>query len=252
VWRAVDGCSLSCGNDIELCFGLGKHFWESPFQGPSTRLPSLRSLFPNNLEKFHRWLSCGLFNLGVESGIILPPFIEAFVTNTRRRAGQFVGDVIHAHCVGVTDGDTIKVLTTEKQLLRIRVAWIDAPEMGQAFGQRAKQSMSALVFGKDVELRPHAIDRYGRMVAMVFVDGRDVGLELIRAGLAWKYDHYLPEASPQIQTQYTAAETAARAARLGLWQEGEPVPPWEWRRAECERRTTLDIREKVSQHAIER
>jgi endonuclease YncB( thermonuclease family) len=52
-------------------------------------------------------------------------------------------DVIHAHCVGVTDGDTIKVLTTEKQLLRIRVAWIDAPVMGQAFGQRAKQFMSA-------------------------------------------------------------------------------------------------------------
>jgi endonuclease YncB( thermonuclease family) len=55
--------------------------------------------------------------------------------------------------------------------------------MGQAFARRAKQAMSELVFGNDVELRPHAIDRYGRTVAMVFVDGRDVGLELIRAGL---------------------------------------------------------------------
>ena len=64
--------------------------------------------------------------------------------------------------------------------------------------------MSTLVFGKDVELRPHAIDRYGRTVAMVFVDGRDVGLELIKTGLAWAYEHYLPEASPDIQAQYTA------------------------------------------------
>jgi hypothetical protein len=64
-------------------------------------------------------------------------------------------------------------------LLRIRVSWINAPELGQAFGRRAKQIMSALVFGKDVELHQHAIDRYGRTVAMVFVDGRDVGLELI-------------------------------------------------------------------------
>jgi endonuclease YncB( thermonuclease family) len=159
-------------------------------------------------------------------------------------AHAFAQDVIHARCVAVTDGDTLKVLIVEKQLLRIRVASIDAPEMGQAFGQRAKQFMSALVFGKDVELRFHTVDRYGRMVTMVFVDGRDVGLELIRAGLAWAYEHYLPEASPELQAQYSATETAARVSRLGLWQEGEPVPPWEFRRAERERRTTLDIREK--------
>jgi endonuclease YncB( thermonuclease family) len=85
---------------------------------------------------------------------------------------------IHARCIGVTDGDTVKVLTAEQQLLRIRLAWIDAPEKSQAFGQRAKQAMSELVFGKDVELRPHTTDRYGRLVCMVFVEGKDAGLEL--------------------------------------------------------------------------
>jgi endonuclease YncB( thermonuclease family) len=95
--------------------------------------------------------------------------------------------------------------------------------------------MRTLVFGKDVELRPHAIDRYGRTVAMVFVDGRDVGLELIKAGLAWAYAYYLPEASPQIQAQYSAAETAARVSRRGLWVDGNSaVPPWEWRREKHE------------------
>jgi endonuclease YncB( thermonuclease family) len=84
-------------------------------------------------------------------------------------------DVIHGHVVAVTDGDTIKVLTTENQLLRVRVAWIDAPESSQAFGQRAKQAMSALVFDKDVELRFHTVDRYSRLVCMVFVDGTDAG-----------------------------------------------------------------------------
>ena len=84
-------------------------------------------------------------------------------------------DVIHGRVVGVTDGDTIKVLTAEKQLIRVRVAWIDAPESSQAFGQRAKQAMSALVFGKDVELRFHTVDRYGRLVCMVFVEGSDAG-----------------------------------------------------------------------------
>jgi endonuclease YncB( thermonuclease family) len=149
--------------------------------------------------------------------------------------GTLAQDVIRGRCVAVSDGDTIKVLATGRELLRIRIAWIDAPEMGQAFGRRAKQFMGALVFGKDVELRPHAIDRYGRTVAMVFGDGRDVGLELVKAGLAWAYEHYLPEASPQIQAQYSAAETAARVSRKGLWVDGNSaVPPWEWRREKHE------------------
>jgi endonuclease YncB( thermonuclease family) len=78
--------------------------------------------------------------------------------------------VARGRVVGITDGDTIKVLVAEKQLLRIRLAFCDAPEKKQAFGTRAKQAMSELVFGKDIELRQHAIDRYRRTVAQVFVD----------------------------------------------------------------------------------
>jgi hypothetical protein len=75
--------------------------------------------------------------------------------------------VVHGRVVGVTDGDTIKVLVADQQLLRVRLAFCDAPEKKQAFGARAKQAMSELVFGREVELRPHAIDRYGRTVAQV-------------------------------------------------------------------------------------
>jgi endonuclease YncB( thermonuclease family) len=148
----------------------------------------------------------------------------------------FAQNVIQGRVVAVTDGDSIRVLTANQYSFRVRVAWIDAPELGQAFGRRAKQLMSALVFGKDVELHPHGVDRYGRTVAMVFVDGRDVGLELIKAGLAWAYEYYLPRASPGIQAQYSAAETAARVSRTGLWQEMEPQPPWEWRKLQREQR----------------
>ena len=153
----------------------------------------------------------------------------------------FAQDVIHWRCVGVTDGDTIRVLAPGYQLLQIRLAWIDAPEMEQAFGYRAKQAMSELVFGKEVELRPHTIDRYGRTVAMVFVGGRDVGLELIKEGLAWAYDHFLPEASPEIQAQYPADENAARDSRLGLWVDSNPLPPWEYRKAQREQRAQAQL-----------
>jgi endonuclease YncB( thermonuclease family) len=126
-------------------------------------------------------------------------------------------DVIHGRTVAVVDGDTIKVLTAEKQLLRIRLGFIDAPESGQAFGQRARQTMSELVFDRDVELRFHTVERYGRLVCAVFVDGTDVGLELVKVGLAWVYEHYLPEASSEIQQSYTAAEAAAWASE---WASG--------------------------------
>ncbi len=75
--------------------------------------------------------------------------------------------VVHGRVVGVTDGDTLKVLLADQQLLRIRLAFCDSPEKKQAFGVRAKQAMSELVFGKEIDLRPHAIDRYGRTVAQV-------------------------------------------------------------------------------------
>jgi endonuclease YncB( thermonuclease family) len=121
--------------------------------------------------------------------------------------GAFAQYVIHGRCVAVSDGDTIKVLATGRELLRIRVAWIDCPELGQAFG------------------KPHAIDRYGRTVAMVFVDGRDVGLELIKVGLAWAYEYYLPEASSQIHAQYTAAETASCSSKRAFPTSGIAFHP---------------------------
>lgn len=62
---------------------------------------------------------------------------------------------IHGRITGIVDGDTINVLILAKRQFRVRLAFVDAPEKGQAFGQRAKAAMSELLFGKDVKLRPH-------------------------------------------------------------------------------------------------
>ena len=91
--------------------------------------------------------------------------------------------------------------------------------------------MSELVFGKDVELRVYGLDKYGRTLATVFVDGKDVCLEEVRLGYAWVYQHYIGQALTDIQTSYQQAEIEARAQRRGLWQQGNPapIPPWEYR-----------------------
>jgi len=88
--------------------------------------------------------------------------------------------------------------------------------------------MSKLVFDKEVELRPHTIDHYGRLVARVIIDNQDAGLELLKQGLCWVYEKYVGEASGETQASYRAAQAAARSDKLGLWQDPDPVPPWEW------------------------
>ena len=87
--------------------------------------------------------------------------------------------------VSVLDGDTIEVLHNT-QPERIRLSGIDCPEKGQAFGNRAKQAASALVFGKDVTLQTHGQDKYGRTLADVLLrDGTNVNHELVKDG--WWY-----------------------------------------------------------------
>ena len=132
-------------------------------------------------------------------------------------------ETFSGRCVGVHDGDTISVMKAGKAV-KIRLEGIDCPELGQDFGTRAKQFTSALVFGKDVQVKEYNLDRYGRMVARIYVEGKDVCLELVKAGLAWHYKHY--SSDPVL----AEAEVEARRAKRGLWSMPNPLPPWEYRK----------------------
>ncbi len=138
--------------------------------------------------------------------------------------------VLTGQVVGISDGDTLKVLDANHQVHTIRLMGIDAPEKAQPFGQRAKQSLSALVFQQQVQVEWHKQDRYGRIVGQVRTRaGVDVCLEQLQRGMAWHYKQYIQEQSPPDRITYAQAEDAARAQRLGLWQESSPTPPWLWR-----------------------
>jgi micrococcal nuclease len=127
-----------------------------------------------------------------------------------------------AQVVAVHDGDTITV-RTEAKTLKVRVAGVDCPEIGQPWSSRAKQFTSQLVFGKTVTVETHGTDQYGRMIGRVFVDTRDLSEELLRAGMAWRYEIGTSD------RHLVDAERAARQSRAGLWADAAPVPPWQWR-----------------------
>ena len=135
--------------------------------------------------------------------------------------GELTGQV-----VAVMDGDTVGLLV-DRQEFRIRLAQIDAPEKRQAFGQRAKQSLSELVYGHAVKAVTEGEDRYGRTLATLYVGDVDVNAEQVRRGMAWVYRQYAHDPS------LYALE--AKAARRGLWADPDPVPPWEWRHTKSKR-----------------
>ncbi|MGH9940207.1 MAG: thermonuclease family protein [Blastocatellia bacterium] len=133
--------------------------------------------------------------------------------------------------VSVTGGDTITLLDAEKRQHKIRLDGIDAPEEDQAFGDRAKKSLSDLVLGKTVTVTGSKVDRSGRMVGKVTRDDKDIGLRQIERGMAWFYRKYANELSQDDARVYEQAETDARAKSRGLWASPGPIPPWELRAA---------------------
>lgn len=148
-------------------------------------------------------------------------FLLSFVSVAA--AAQLTGKVI-----GVLDGDTIEVLDSSKHPHRVRLTVIDAPEKAQPFGQRAKEHLSDLVFGKQVEVQGGKTDKYGRTVGKVIVNGADANLAQVAAGFAWHYKEYAPEQTPNERALYAQAEEGARAARA-VWRDPRPMAPWEWR-----------------------
>lgn len=131
-----------------------------------------------------------------------------------------------AKVVGISDGDTITVLRQSNEQVKIRLYGIDAPESSQPHGKASKANLSAMVFGKAVEIEPTDTDRYGRTVGRVIVGGVDANAEQIRAGYAWLYRQYCKGA---MCTEWAGLESAAKSSRVGLWVDSSPMPPWEWR-----------------------
>jgi endonuclease YncB( thermonuclease family) len=134
--------------------------------------------------------------------------------------------------VAIADGDTITVLDSSDTQHRIRLAGIDAPESHQAFGEQSRLSLSAMIFGKGVTVTYQKIDQYGRLVGKIVLDGTDINLEQIKAGMAWHYKFYEDEQTPEDRDAYAKAEAEARAARRGLWQDPNPVDPYQFRKEE--------------------
>jgi endonuclease YncB( thermonuclease family) len=124
----------------------------------------------------------------------------------------------------IVDGDTYDVEMSDRRTIRIRMFGIDAPEKSQSNGQKAMYGLSALCYGKTIQINPVGTDPNRRLVAdAISAEGINLNIEMVKLGLAWHFKRYSDNPLLAI------AEKEARAARKGLWKEDNPIPPWEYR-----------------------
>lgn len=127
----------------------------------------------------------------------------------------------------IPDGDTIHVTLNNATTIKVRLYGIDCPESAQPGGFEATQFVRAKAYNAVVEGETVDVDRYGRQVALVSIDGKNLNGEIVEAGYAWVYTRYCTMA---VCKKFDASEAAARVAGRGLWAEPDPTPPWEWRK----------------------
>ncbi len=151
-----------------------------------------------------------------------------FVASCALAANTFAADqkrvVVRGQVVAVGDGDSL-TLRVGNEKVKVRLAQIDAPELGQPYGRESRAALAAMVSKRTVRAEVIEIDRYDRNVAEVYLDGRHVNRDMVELGHAWAYTKY----SRSIHV--IELEDAARAGGRGLWSlpEEQRDAPWEWR-----------------------
>lgn len=156
------------------------------------------------------------FNLSCSQNNIAQQSLTSFAYQT------FVAKVIR-----IIDGDTMEVLYEETPL-KIRLAHIDCPEKRgkQPFGNNAKIALSDLCFGQQVTIYGENYDRYKRLIAVIVNDKKqNVNQEMVKKGMAWHFKKYSTDA------KYAELEFEARKNKKGLWQDANPIAPWNWRKS---------------------
>jgi micrococcal nuclease len=149
-----------------------------------------------------------------------PTLIILFLFCTNLIIAQITGKV-----VGVHDGDTFTLLTKENVQYKVRLHGIDCPELKQDYGKAAKKFTSDLIFNQMVKVESNKKDRYGRIVGTVILPNIKVlNEELLKYGYAWHYLKY--DSNPK----WNKLESEARKAKLGLWQQPNATPLWDYRK----------------------
>lgn len=153
--------------------------------------------------------------------------------------GSAYGESITGQVTDVADGDTLTIVTTGNETLKIRLAGVDCPESFQVHGEAAKQYLSSKTLKRRVRIEPETIDQYGRTVGMVLVNGENINRQIVAEGHGWVFRKYC---TADYCKKWLNLETKAKTARIGLWEGENPKAPWDWRAEQRARDSNEGVR----------
>lgn len=141
-----------------------------------------------------------------------------------------IAQTLKGKVVDVSDGDTITVQDSRNKRHKIRLSGIDAPEKNQPFAQASKESLSELVFWRNVNVTWNKTDGNHRIMGKVKIGKTDASLQQLKRGLAWYCKMYEKDLPQKDRRAYFLAQHEAKLKSAGLWSEPEPTAPWDWQR----------------------
>ena len=132
-----------------------------------------------------------------------------------------------ATVIKVIDGDTIWIKKDNKHI-KVRLSYIDAPELKQNFGIRSRNFLSNLVLDKIIQVNTNKKDRYNRHLGEIYIHNTKesifVNAKMIKSGNAWVYKIHAN--NPYLKN----LENYAKVNKKGLWNEKKIIEPWKFRR----------------------
>lgn len=128
-------------------------------------------------------------------------------------------NLIEGNVTLVHDGDLISVEAKDGTTYAVRLQGIDAPDEKQNYNKKARKSLAELVLNKEVKIVVHRQDLLDRYIGNVYLNGEDVSLKQLEAGLAWHDKQYSYQQTAEQRKRYAQAEARAREAKTGLWED---------------------------------
>jgi micrococcal nuclease len=135
----------------------------------------------------------------------------------------WANEVISGKVISVIDGNTFEIMTAEKESYKIMFFGIDSPELGQEFGEKAKDYLEKMILEKTISVEIQGKDRWGTRLGTFEINGEDPRIKLLEEGLAWTAERNPIEVLDGLKEK-------AKQEGKGLWKESEPVAPWTFRR----------------------
>jgi endonuclease YncB( thermonuclease family) len=158
--------------------------------------------------------------------------VLAFLASTSSTsfAGQFT-------VTRVYDGDTIKAQGHDIEI-KVRLVGVDTPETskrkrdpGQPYSQEAKKYLAGLILNKVIDIKGYGLDGYNRILGVIYLDGKNINLEMVSAGFAEVYRGKPPRRLDL--NPLWKAEKEAKAAKKGMWSLGDKyISPKDWRKSQ--------------------